>query len=291
MIVRPIFALFVLLLTGANVAASEGVIKDKLVMAFVPSRETTAVQLSADLIAEYLSKETGYSIKAITVSNYAAVVVGLSTRRVDFAFVGPLSYLVAHHKTGAYPVTSAVRHGKKGYHGLILTKKGSDITTLKDLVGRSFAFGDALSTSANLYPRSAMMDADLDPDRDFRSLTISSQPAIVAAILGGKVSAGAVYDDARLNPGVLKRYPNALEDTVVVYKTPLIPADPQIVRKDLHPAQVAAIAKGLKTLARDVEGKKWLKALFNIDDLVETTDAEYDGLRAVVAKVRPGLLQ
>lgn len=264
--------------------------KRELVMGFVPSRDVTQIQLSADRIAGYLSRQTGYRIKAITVQNYAAIVVGMSNKTIDIAFLGPLDYIVGHIKNGAYPITASVREGKKGYHGIIIVRNDSGITSLKDLKGKTIAFGDPLSASSNLYPKFAMKKAGVDPMNDVRAMKLSSASAIVVSVVQGKVDAGAVYLDARKNPEVAARFPRIMDETRIIHLTQTIPADLQIVRKDLNPAQVQVLKRALLSLSSDDDGKEWLKELFGIDQLAAAEDFEYDGLRRVIHQVNPMLL-
>lgn len=254
----------------------------RIVMGFVPSRDVNEIQLSADKIGAYLSKRTGLNVVPITVQNYAAIVVGMNSAKIDLAFLGPLDYVVAHNKNGAYPLTASVRHGKKGYRGMVFVRKDSAIRGLAGLKGRTVALGDPLSASSNLYPKAAMRAAGVDPAMDIRTHTLSSASAIVVSVLQKKVDAGAVYVDARTNPEVLKRFPDAIKNTRVIHTTEIIPADPQIVRKDLDPALVQKLKDGLLALSDDAEGKVWLKELFGIDALEPATDADYDGLRQVL---------
>lgn len=281
------------LLLGATAhqacVAAEGP-KQELVMGFVPSRDVSQIQLSADRIARYLSEQTGYRIKAITVQSYSAIVVGMSNKTIDIAFLGPLDYIVGHAKNGAYPITASVRGGQKGYSGIMIVRKDSTITALKDLKGKTIALGDPLSASSNLYPKAAMIKAGINPAEDLRAMTLSSASAIVVSVMQGKVDAGAVYLDARKNPEVMTRFPKIMDETRVIHVTETIPADPQIVRKDLNQGQVQVLKKALLALASDKDGKVWLKDLFGIDQLTAVNDTDYDGLRRVIHDYNPTLL-
>jgi len=266
-------------------------IKQELVLGFVPSRNVHEIQVSSEKIADYLSTKTGYKIRSITLSNYAAVAVAMKSQRVDLAFVGPLSYLVIREHTGAYPITAAVRQGKKGYEGLIITAADSGVDSLADLRGKTMAFADALSASGNLYPKSMLLDAGIDPGSELRSIIVSSQSAIVMSVLKGKVQAGAVYDDARLNPEVVRYFPDVLDKTKVIARTRLIPADPQIVHPQLAPAQVQKLKDALLQMAADPKAKVWLKELYGIEGLDAASHEEYAELHDVVRKVNPALLK
>lgn len=265
-------------------------IKQNLVMGFVPSRSVHEIQVSSQKIADYLSKTTGYSIKPITLSNYAGVALAMKSKRVDFAFVGPINYLFIDDYAGAIPLTAAVRHGSKSYRGIIIARADSGIHKLEDLRGKSVAFGDALSASASLYPKAALLEAGLDPKKDIKSLILSSQSAVVTSVLSGKVDAGAIYDDARLNPEVLKYFPAAGSLTRVIYQTPMIPGDPQIARASLNTQQQKKLTEALLTMSRDKQAKLWLKDIYGIDRLDAAKAKEYEGLRSVIQRVDGSLL-
>lgn len=276
---------------AATQAPKKGDDPAELTMAFVPSRDVSQIQLQADKIAAYLSKELSKPVKSVTLTSYAAVSTALQNKRADIAWVGPLDYLIGYDQHGAYPVTCSVRNGQRGYYALIIARTDSAINTLNDLKGKSFAFGDPVSASSNLMPRGALKAAGLDPAKDVKGVNIPNQSAIAISVYEGKADAGAMYDDARTNKEVKDKYPDILEKTKVIHKTELIPCDPQIVRKDLDEALVAKIQTALLKLSEDTEGKTWLKDLFTIDALSKATDKDYDPLRQIVKQVQPDLLK
>lgn len=277
---------------GTRTASTgEEPVKQDIVMAFVPSRDVNQIQLSADKIAQYLSKETGYNVKSTTVTSYAAVTEGMTSKKVDMGWVGPLDYVIGREQNGSYPITASVRFGQKGYKSFIIVKSDSGINELKDLKGKTFIFGDTLSASSSLYPRYALIKAGLDPDKDLVAQRISNQSAVAIGVYQGQGDAGSIYDDARKNKEVIQKFPDIMEKTKVIYTSDLIPADPQIVRKDLNKTQVEKLKAALLKLSNDPEGKQWLKDLFSIDSLAEANDADYNVLRDVVKTVNPGLLK
>lgn len=278
--------IFAFLLSGAK--AEE--IKQDLVIGFIPNRNINAVQISAKKIAEFLSKETGYNIKAMTVSNYASIVFGMKAKRIDLAFVGPLNYVILNKNTGAYPLTSAIRFGKHGYHSLMITRKDSGIKKIEDLKGKKFVFGDVLSTSSTLYPKKMIQESGLDLKKDIKSAKLGNASAIVVSVMQGTVDAGSIYKDARKNSEVLDRFPDILDKTVVIAESELIPSDPQIIGKHIGNKQAEILRKGLIAISKKEESKKILKSLFLIDELVPASDKDYDGLREVILSVNPDLL-
>ena len=274
---------------AATQAAPKGDDPNELVMAFVPSRDVATIQTNADKIAAYMAKDLGKSVKSVTLTSYAAVAVALGNKRADIAWMGPLDYLITREQTGASPITCSVRNGLRGYKSFIVVRNDSGINTLADLKGKTFAFGDPVSTSSSLVPKGALKAAGVDPTKDLKSVNISNQGAIAAAVYEGKADAGAFFDDARTN--VRNQYPDIMDKTKIIYTSELIPCDPQVVRKGLDDALVAKIQATMLKMSADPEAKVWLKDLFTIDELSKATDADYDGLRRTVQSIQPDLLK
>ena len=266
--------------------------KPALVMAFVPSQQAQTVLVSAKPIADYVSKEVGVPITAQVPTSYAAVTEGMTSGNVDIAWVGPLDYVIGHDKNGAEPVTKSVRKGVAGYNAFIISRKGSGINGIKDLKGHSFAFGDPVSASSNLYPKYFMKQNGIDPDKDLtRAVNISNQTAIATAVCNGTVDAGAIYDDARTNAGADTACPGIMDKTQIIFTTPhLIPGDPQIVRHPMNSAQKKKVYAAMIKLGTDPAMAQYLKALFTIEKTVPASDADYNEIRSIVKSVNPGLL-
>ena len=272
-------------------AATPIPIKQDVVMGFVPSQTSSIVQTNGDLIADYLSKKTGYKVTAKVLTSYAAVTEGMTSGNVEIGWVGPLDYVIAHQKNGAEAVTKSVRNGQPNYKAFIIANTKSGINSVKDLKGKKFAFGDALSASSSLYPRYAMKQAGLDPDKDVTGTSISSQTTVAVTVCKGDADAGAIYDDARKNAGVETSCPGIMEKTKVIYTTdPPIPGDPQMIRSNMNPDQKKKLKDAMLALGTDESMKDPLKKLYTIEALAPAQDSDFDPVRIVVKSVRPELL-
>lgn len=284
-----IYAFFLLLCAMPGLSWAQP--PSSLAMGFIPSRSISEIQVSADRIADYLANEVGIPVETVTVSNYAGVALAMQSKRIDLAFVGPMNYLKINDMMGAYPITSSVRSDQQGYRGLVITRSDSEIKSLNDLRGKTMGFADALSTSGSLYPKQALRKVGVDPDSEMRSVMLSSHSSIAMSVLRGKVDAGAIYQDARTNPEILSAVPDVLDRTRVIYTTDLIPADPQIVRKDLPKDIVNSLREALIKMSADPEAQKWLKDLYGIDSIAIASDEDYNKLREVIIQADPDFLK
>ena len=293
---RPLVAVISVVLVAAcggtaSPAATPIPIKQDIVMGFVPSQTTSVVQTNATLIADYLSKKTGYHVTASVLTSYAAVTEGMTSDQVDIGWVGPLDYVIAHQKNGAEAVTKSVRKGLPSYKAFIIVNANSGINTIADLKGKKFAFGDPTSASSALYPKYMMMKAGFDPKNLGSTVNISNQSQIAVQVCQGVVDAGAIYDDARTNAGVDTSCPGIMTKTKVIATTdPPIPGDPQMIRHTLNPDQKAKLKAAMIALGTDTTMADPLKKVYTIDSLVAAKDSDYDNLRDVVKSVQPSLL-
>ncbi len=290
-------AILVLVACGGGGTTSttptEEAAKSSLVMAFVPSQNAQTVLTSAKPITDYLGKEIGATITPQVPTSYAAVAEGMTSNLVDSAWVGPLDYVIGHQVNGSEPMTKSVRKGVAGYNSFIIARKGTGINSIKDLKGHSFAFGDVISASSNLYPKYWMKQNGIDPDKDLgKTANISNQTAVAVAVCNGQVDAGAIYDDARTNAGADTSCPGIMDKTQVIFTTPqLIPGDPQIVRHQMNSAQKKKLTDAMIKLGSDPSMSQYLKALFTIEKLVPAQDSDYQQIRDVVKGVAPDLLK
>ena len=277
---------------GTNAPApAEPAVKQEVVMGFVPSQTTSIVQTNATLIAEYLSKKTGYHVTGQVLTSYAAVTEGMTSDQVDIGWVGPLDYVIAHQKNGAEAVTKSVRKGLPSYKAFIIVNVNSGINSMADLKGKKFAFGDPTSASSNLYPHYMMSKAGFDAKTLGQTVNISNQTQIAVNVCQGVVDAGAIYDDARTNVGADTSCPGIMTKTKIIATTdPPIPGDPQMIRHSLNSGQKAKLKAAMIALGTDPTMADPLKKLYTIDSLVPATDKDYDNLRDVIRTVSPALL-
>ena len=271
--------------------SAEAPVKQEVVMGFVPSQTTSIVQTNATLIADYLSKKTGYHVTSQVLTSYAAVTEGMTSNQVDIGWVGPLDYVISHKKNGAEAVTKSVRKGLPSYKAFIIVNTSSGINSIADLKGKKFAFGDPTSASSNLYPQYMMKKAGFDLKTLGQTVNISNQTQIAVNVCQGVVDAGAIYDDARTNKGAETSCPGIMTKTKVIATTdPPVPGDPQMIRHNLNSGQKAKLKAAMVALGSDPAIKDALKALYTIDSLVPASDKDYDNLRDVIKTVNPSLL-
>jgi phosphonate transport system substrate-binding protein len=255
---------------------------------FVPSEDAQQVIQNAQPIVEVLQKGLGMEVQPFVATDYTGVIEALRVNKLDVAFLTPASYVLAKNEANVRVVLKSERKGSPYYYAAIITRADSEIKRLEDLRGKTFAFGDPLSTSANVFPRKMLKERGIDPVRDFKQILYSGgHDATVLAVLNGKVDAGATYANSpESNDTAWMRYLKNPDDVkkirAIAFSEP-IPADNLVINANLEAEIAKKVELTFLELSRDANGKKMLRDLYQIDGFVPASDNDYDSVRQAFA--------
>lgn len=245
---------------------------DPIRIAFVPEVATTAESLAAKQpFVDYFQQRLRRSVKLVIPTNYAATVEALGNGSVDVAHFGALTYLKAQARYGARPIAQRVED--KRFHSLFITN-AANVEGLKDLKGKTFAFGDVNSTSGHLIPAAELIAAGIDPEKDLTTRFSGNHTNTAVAVASGQVVAGA------LDETVYKKL--AADKTIDVAKARVFYTSKPFVdyvwtvRKDLDAPTVAAVTAAFL----EMKDPKVL-AVTRASAYVAADDHEYDADRTV----------
>ena len=158
----------------------------------IPDESPTELARKAAPLVRYLESRVGMKVEFTPVSDYAAAVETLVNRKVDLAWFGGFTFVQAQVRSGGKVIPIAQRAEDEAFRSVFITTDPT-IRQLSDLKGKDFTFGAQSSTSGHLMPRSALLKAGLDPDKEFRRVAYSgAHDATIAAVAAGKVQAGAL---------------------------------------------------------------------------------------------------
>jgi phosphonate transport system substrate-binding protein len=144
---------------------------------------------------DYLSENTPYQFEIKLSRVYQETIDRLGRGEVMISSCGPVSYIQAREKYGVTPVVRALnRDGNPFYRGIIIVRKDSPVQTLSDLKGKSFAFGQALSTAGHIVPQYHLIQQGVYPGDLKRYVYLRHHDSVVHAVLKGEFDAGAVKD-------------------------------------------------------------------------------------------------
>ena len=246
----------------------------------IPDEAPTELQRKFKPLGEYLEQRLGMKVEFFPVNDYAATVEGLTAGKLDLVWLGGFTYVQARIRSGGKMIPLVQRAEDEKFRSVFIARADSGIRTLADLKGKSVSFGSPSSTSGHLMPRSNLLKAGIDPERDFKETGFSgSHDATIAAVAGGKVQAGAVnisvwekfVEEKKVDPKLIS----------VFYTTPPYYDYNWTVRSDLDPALRDKIAKAFLDLAPNDPAQKAILDLQRASRFVPTKSENYDGIEAV----------
>jgi phosphonate transport system substrate-binding protein len=258
----------------AGAAHAQAVFK----MTAIPDESPTELARKAAPLVKYLEQQMGMKVEFIPVSDYAAAVEALVNKQVDMAWYGGFTFVQANIRSGGKVIPLVQREEDEKFRSVFITSDPA-IKTLADLKGKTVSFGSQSSTSGHLMPRSVLLQANIDPDKDFKRVAYSgAHDATIAAVAAGKVDAGA------LNISVWDKF--VLEKKVdatkvkVIFTTPAYFDYNWTVHADMPAAQREKLTKAFLSLnAATPEGKEVLD-LQRATRFVPTKVENYKGIEA-----------
>lgn len=159
----------------------------------IPEEAATEQVRKFTPLASYLEKALGVKVEFTPVSDYPAAVESLVNKKVDLVWFGGFTHVQANLRSGGKIVPLAQREEDTKFQSVFIAKTDSGIKTLTDMKGKQVSFGSQSSTSGHLMPRSFLLQANINPEQDFRRIAYSgAHDATIASVVSGKVDAAAL---------------------------------------------------------------------------------------------------
>ncbi len=159
----------------------------------IPEEAATEQVRKFTPIANYLEKKLGMKVEFTPVTDYPAAVEAMVNKKVDLVWFGGFTFVQANIRSGGKIIPIAQREEDTRFQSVFIAKTDSGIKALGDLKGRQVSFGSQSSTSGHLMPRHFLLQAGINPDKDFRRVAYSgAHDATIASVVSGKVDAAAL---------------------------------------------------------------------------------------------------
>lgn len=253
----------------------------------IPDESPTELARKAAPLAKYLERKLGTKVEFTPVTDYAAAVEALAGKQVDMAWFGGFTYVQASQRSGGKVVPLVQREEDEKFRSVFITTDPA-IKSLADLKGRNLSFGSQSSTSGHLMPRSFMLAAKIDPDKDLKRVAYSgAHDATVAAVASGKVDAGALnisvweklVADKKVDASKVR----------VFYTTPTYYDYNWTVHADMPAAQREKLRQAFLELSPATPEGKEILELQRATRFIATKPENYKGIEAAAANA--GLLK
>lgn len=210
-----------------------------------------------ECLRAYTEEALGVETKLFAPADYAGVIEGLVGGTLDMAWLGASSYAATYLRNpeAVEPVLVKINlDGSYGYHSIGFARKDSGITSLDDMAGKVFGFGDPNSTSGYLIPSIEIPQykdgITMESGEYFGEVKFTGgHEQTIVAVNAGDIDGGVTWADGQgdwedgYNSGALRRAVDAglvdMNDLVQIWKSAPIPEGPIVLRKSL-PADAKA---------------------------------------------------
>jgi len=262
----------------------------KINVAFIPAEDAgKTLSDNKDLIA-YMKQSFGVDVSGAVGTSYSAVIEAMRSKKVDIAFYGPFSYILAHAEANAQALIQGQdKDGKLAtYNSYIIVAADSPIAALSDIRGKSFSFVDPASTSGHLVPSYTILQKGGLKETDYKPIYAGSHPASYQAVANKKVEAGAIASDIYAS-GVAAGTIDASKVKILDTSFP-IPGSPIAIRGDIPQADQDIFTQFFLSINDQPKDSTLFKATVGglgsgTVKMLKADDSTYDELRKIPAAI------
>ena len=265
----------VVLFSGCSSQTSNGESKsnpDKLIVALIPDENAATVIQDNQGLKDFLNEKLGKDIELVVTTDYSSMIEAARNDRIDLAYFGPLSYVLAKSKSEIEPFAARIKGGTKTYNSCLIGNTKAGVTDFDSIKGKTFAFGDPASTSSRLFPELTLKENGLIKGDDYEGVFLGAHDAVALAVQNGNAQAGGLA--CPILESLQEK--GMIDDTKVtlIAKTAPIPQYPWTMRSSLNPE----LKETIRTAFIELDDEKVLKP-FKADGFAVITDQDYDGIR------------
>lgn len=273
------------LLVGACLAFSSAVVLAQEVSFGIIATDSASAQREKwEPFFKDMEKKTGLTVKSFYATDYAGVIEAMRFNKVQVAWYGNKAAMEAVDRAnGEIFAQLMYADGSFGYEALLITHKDSPYQNLDDVFKNAkavnFGIGDPNSTSGFLVPTYYVFsERKVDPRAIFKTVRNGSHGANIQAVLAKQldVATNNTEDMGRLHA----TRPDLYDQLRIIWKSPLIPSDPFVWRKDLDPAIKEKIRTFVLNYAKTDEAEKLiLKNIYNYGGFRASTNDQLKPIR------------
>lgn len=226
-------------------------------------------------LAEYLAKQTGYTVHFRPSPNMDTAIKDLGNNVVQMSFMTPIAYVTARDQYQAVPLVTPLTHGKKTFNLHVVVHRDSPYKKLEELKGKRFAFGDP---KAYLQP-AVLLDAGIRKQDFSEVVYLKHYDNIAKAVLLNDFDGGIMKDT------VYEKF--AAQGLRVVHTSPPLSSYVFAVNGTLDAKIQGKLKQALLSLNHVTpETRTVLKALDQgYDGFHTVNDKDYDRERAMVERL------
>ncbi len=268
-----------------------------LVMGLIPAEDPKTMLDQIKPMKDWMEKEMGQHIEIFTATDYSGVIEAMRAKKVDFAWFGPFSYVMAHDRAGADAFAVGIdSKGKSTYRSYLVAtpETARKLGLTKPLIGEegmrvieqklmqlkeklTFSFTDPASTSGYAVPRYFMWKVGMDPEKVFRKVGFSGTHDAAELMVKNK-TVDMASDNDMTNPQMVAKGQISPRTNVIIWESIPLPGSPLAYRSDLPENIKVALRKAVVTIPK--EDNK-VSAFGNITGWEIVNDGDYTLIKNV----------
>jgi phosphonate transport system substrate-binding protein len=205
----------------------------------ISTESTQNLKQDWGVLLEDMQKRVGVKVNAFFAPDYAGIIEAQRFNKVQVAWYGNKSGMEAADRANAEVFAQQLAEdGSIGYWSYLIVHKDSPLNSLEDVKREAknlmLGYGDPNSTSGFLVPGYyAMAQNGLDPKTSFKLMRSANHETNLISVASKQVDVATNNNESIEK--FARRNPDKAKDIKVIWKSPLIPSDPIMYRKDLHP--------------------------------------------------------
>ena len=222
---------------------------------FISTEASNNLKAAWQPLLDDLQSATGFKVTAFFATDYAGVIEAMRFNKVQVGWFGNKSAIEAVDRSSGEVFAKVVaKDGTEGYYSLLVVNKASPLKNLDDVVKQhatlTLGYGDPNSTSGTVIPGYyAFGKNHVDPLKDFKRTVRANHETNLLAVVNNQV------DVATNNTENWDRFalthPEQLKQVREIWRSPLIPSDPIVWRKDLDDATKKQVRDFMLAYGRD----------------------------------------
>ncbi|MDJ0659080.1 MAG: phosphate/phosphite/phosphonate ABC transporter substrate-binding protein [Crocosphaera sp.] len=216
-----------------NTKADSKANPEKLVVALLPDESASTVIQNNKGLENYLEEQLNKDIELFVSTDYSSMIEAASNSRLDLAYFGPLSYVLAKTKSNIEAFAALEKDGETTYKAVVIGNAESGIDSYEKIEGKTMAYGDQASTSSHLIPKSMLIEKGLKPEENYQEVFVGSHDAVAVAVANGKAQAGGLSKPiytALIEKGTIDK-----NKVILIEESKPYPQYPWTMRSDLDP--------------------------------------------------------
>ncbi len=243
-----------------------------LKVALLPDENASTVIKNNQALKDYLEAQLGKKIELIVTTDYSSMIEAMRHGRLDLAYFGPLSYVLARQKSEIEPFAALKVKGSTTYQSVVIANTASGVKTIADIKGKDVAYGDTASTSSHLIPKSVLAEGGLMAGRDYKEHFVGSHDAVALAVQNGHAQAGGL--SRPIFESLVERKIVSLDKVKVLQYSKPFPQYPWTMRSNLKPE----LKEKIRSAFLNLKDPAVLRS-FKAEGFDAITDRDYDVVR------------